>query len=232
MSTDASDAVAITRDAEGMLIRQDSGNPPVDDMGIDGAVDAGNALDVGMMIFPDHPLPPSQCGRFGPREALHANPARVESYRHSGPGEWFNEPALYGCTPASLRWEEGVDDARVWQRFDFEYEGLRAPTSRWQFGEAMGSAELIRTLAVDQHGLVTQVAYRCEDGVSEAVVELEYDRRGRLVEYTRNGEMDCPALNAPLGVTIEYAYEGEMQLPTQFIVRVEVAQVEIAHQLE
>ncbi len=229
---DGGDGGSMGLDAEGMLIRRDRGiDPEVDTGPVDGA-DAGVIEpDAGRMMFPDHPLPPSQCGYFGPREALHANPARIESYRHSSPGEWFNEPALYGCTPAELLWDEGEGEGRLWQRFDFEYEGIRAQSSRWRFGEGMRDAELTRAIEVNRHGLVTAVRYGCEDGVSEAEVRLEYDARGRLVEYTQDGEMGCPALNAPLGVTIEYHYEGEMHLPSQFIVRVEVAEVEVVNNL-
>ncbi len=229
---DGGDAAPQRIDAEGMLIRQDGGVDPVMDVGPGDPRDQGvDPPEAGPMMFPDHPLPPSQCGRFGPREALHANPARVESYRHSGPGEWFNEPALYGCTPARLLWEEGEDEARLWQRFDFEYEGIRAQASQWEFGEGGESAALGRTLEINEHGLVTRAAYRCEDGVTETDVRLRYDAQGRLIEYTRDGEMSCAALNAPLGVTIEYIYDGDETLPARFVVRIDIANVEVAHEL-
>jgi len=230
--TDGGDRDSTGLDAEGMLIRRDGGGEPTMDMGPAGGADVGvSEPDVGVMMFPDHPLPPSQCGYFGPREALHANPARIESYRHSSPGEWFNEPALYGCTPPALAYDEGEGEARVWQRFEFEYDGIRAEFSRWRFGEGMEDAELTRTIDVNRHGLVTAARYGCEDGVNESQVRLEYDGRGRLVEYTQGGEMGCPALNTPLGVTVEYDYEGEVHLPSQFIVRVEAAGVEVINNL-
>lgn len=232
---DGGDAQTQSMDAEGIRIQQDGGTDALPGQDTAPPADAGPAdtgPDAVPMTFPDHPLPPSECGRFGPREALHANPARVESYRHSGPGEWFDEPALFGCTPRSITWEDGEGDARRWQTFTFEYDGLRAVSSQWQFGEDMETTEMVRTLEVDQHGLVSRVRYDCGAEMESPQVELTYDERGRLTAYRRDSAAGCAALEVPLGTTIEYSYGSDDPLPSRVTIRVEAAELEMISDLE